>query len=214
MNIIKSNAWAFLLWSTLAGTISFLFSSLLIDAMMSKYDLMIVELVLSGGIGALLFGILLLNKHMIKKIMLAGFLAVPIGFFGAFGLAGAMDLLLSLLGVNAESLNTAGIGNNIGIIVMGMVCGAIFGAVLYGRKAIFLFTVVSGAVSFPFGLLVRLFNMNYQLRTKIAITLSFLGPIDLNYLTIITSFGVGIGLSIGLYNMLKNRDYYAEENKF
>lgn len=49
MNIIKSNAWAFLLWSTLAGTISFLFSSLLIDAMMSKYDLMIVELVLSGG---------------------------------------------------------------------------------------------------------------------------------------------------------------------
>lgn len=115
MSKLKKNALAFLLWSTLAGTISFFIISVLIAVMMSHVDLVIFDTIFAGGIGGLLLGIFLLKQFQIRKMVLAGFIAVPIGFWSAFILAGGVDLLFSLIGVNSENPNISGIGNIIGI---------------------------------------------------------------------------------------------------
>lgn len=199
MSKFKKSAFAFLLWSTLAGTISFFISSVLIDVVMLHIDFVIFDTIFAGGIGGLLLGIFLLKQLQLRKMVLAGFIAVPFGFWGAFILAGGVELLFSLIGVNARDSNIHAIGNIIGIIFMGLLCGAIFGAIIYGHKSIWLFSVVCGAISFPFGILVGLFNSGHPIKAMIENLLDVFGPIDLNFLAIITSFGIGIGLSIGLY---------------
>lgn len=205
MSEIRKNAWVFLIWSTLAGTTSFFISAGIIAMLLLPFDLPIIDTILVGGIGGLLLGIFLFKRHKIQKIMLAGFIAVPVGFWGAFILAGGADLLFSLIGVNTENPNIYNIENIIGIIFMGIICGAIFGAIIYGRKAIRVFSAVCGVVSFPFGILVGLFNSGHPIKATIENLLAFLGPIDLNSLAIITSFGIGIGLSIGLFSMLNQK---------
>lgn len=197
---IRKNAWIFLICSTLAATISFFVSSALMAVVMTHVDFVIFDTVFAGGIGGLLLGIFLMKRYKIRKMMLAGFFAVPIGFWGAFILVGGVDLLFSLIGVNSENPNIYGIGNIIGIILMGLICGAIFGAKIYGRKAIWLYSVVCGIVAFPFGVLVGLFNAEHPIKATFENLLAVLGPINLNFLAIITSFGVGVGLSIGLFN--------------
>jgi len=110
--------------------------------------------------------------------------------------------LFTLIGENADNPNINGIVNVIGIVFMGLLCGAIFGAIIYGRKSIGLFSAVGGLISFPFGLLVGLFNSGHPIKAILENQLAVLGSIDLNFLAIITSFGIGIGLSMGLYEML------------
>lgn len=202
---IRKNAWVFLLWSTLAGTISFFIAGVIGCIILLCLDNSILETIIAGGLGGLLLGISLGKPKMIGKMALAGLVAIPVGFWSAFILAGGVDLLLSLIGVNTESPSIYNIGNIIGIIVMGIICGAIFGAILNGRKAIWIFSAVGGIVSFPFGILVGLFNAGQPIKATFENLLAVFGSIDLNLLVIITSFGVGIGLSIGLFSMLKQR---------
>lgn len=202
----RKNDWVFLLWSTLAGTISFFISASIIAMLLSPVDFAIIDTILAGGIGGLFLGIFLIKQHKIRKIMLAGFIAVPVGFWGAFILAGGADLLFSLIGVNTENPNIYNIENIIGIIFMGIICGAISGTIIYGRKAIGLFSAVCGVVSFPFGILVGFFNSEHLIKATFENLFAVLGPIDLNFLAIITSFGIGIGLSIGLFSMLNKKN--------
>lgn len=200
---IRKNAWVFLLWSTFTATISFFASAVITSVVLAPLDFAIIDTILAGGIGGLFLGIFLMNYHEIPKIVLAGLIAVPIGFWGAFILAGGADLLLSLIAVSIENPNIYNIENIIGIIFMGIICGGISGAIIYGRKAIWMFSAVCGIVSFPFGILVGLFNAGHQIKATFENLLAVIGPIDLNFLAIITSFGIGIGLSISLFSMLK-----------
>lgn len=202
MSEIKQNGILFILWSTIAGKISFLISSVLIAMVMARVDIAILDTIFAGGIGGLLLGIFLHKHHKIGKMTLAGTIAVPVGFWAAFILAGGMDLIFTLIGENADNPNINGIVNVIGIVFMGLLCGAIFGAIIYGRKSIGLFSAVGGLISFPFGLLVGLFNSGHPIKAMLENQLAVLGSIDLNFLAIITSFGIGIGLSMGLYEML------------
>lgn len=137
--------------------------------------------------------------------MLAGFIAIPIGFWSAFILAGVVDLLFLLFGVNPEDLNICGIANIIEITLQGLICGAIFGGIIYGRKSIRVFSVICGMVSLPFGILVSLFNSGHPIKATLENLLGVFGILDLNFLAIMMSFGIGIGLSIGLFSMLKQK---------
>jgi hypothetical protein len=208
MSKSNKNALVFLLWSTLSGTISFFVSSALLAVLMLQIDLMLVGIILAGGIGGLLLAFSLFRKIQIRRIFLAGLFAVPIGFYSAFILAGGVDLLLPLIGIKSNSPSIYNISNIVGIVIMGLICGAICGAIIYGRKGIWLFSAVCSVVSLPFGILVGLFNANHPIKAKIEDLLAFLGPVDLNFLAIVTSLGVGIGLSIGLYNMLNSKKSY------
>lgn len=204
MSEIKKNGLVFLLWSTFAGTISFFISAGIIDMLLFPVDFVIIDTIFVGGIGGLLLGIFLLKQQRIRKMMLAGFIAVPIGFWGAFILAGGVDLLFSLIGVNSEDPKIYGIANIIGIAFQGLLCGAIYGGILYGRKSIRVFSVICGMVSLPFGILVGLFNSGHPIKAMLGNILNAFGILDLNFLAIISSFGIGIGLSIGIYEKLNS----------
>ncbi|MFB0918251.1 MAG: hypothetical protein QMB63_04175, partial [Clostridiaceae bacterium] len=131
--------------------------------------------------------------------------SLPIGFLSAFILAEGFSVLLGGLVSGGSGSAFSGIMNTIAIILMGVLCGAIFGWVYYGRKSIYMFAMASGIVSIPFGLLIEAFNNDQPIRGMIANALTFIGAPDLNMLAIVTSVGMGIGLSIGLYR-LKNPD--------
>lgn len=206
MSEIRKNAWIFLLWSTLAGTISFFLSSALMAVVMTHVDFVIFGTIFAGGIGGLLLGICLGKPKMIGKMALAGLVAIPVGFWSSFISA---EALFSIPFIHTFFENPH-IPDIIAIIFMGIICGAIFGAIIYGRKAIWMFSVVCGVVSFPFGVLVGLFNAGHPIRATFENLLVVFGPVDLNFLAIITSFGVGIGLSIGLFNVLKQKGWEKE----
>lgn len=195
----------YLLWALLSGKLSFFISGVIACTILLHLNTYILETIISGGLAGLLLAVFLGMFKMIGKMTLAGLASVPVGFWSAFILAGGVDLLLSLIGVNTRNLNIYNIENIIGIIFMGIICGAIFGAIAYGRKSIWMFSAVCGMVSFLFGILVSFFNSGHPIKASFENLFAVLGPIDLNFLAIITSFGIGIGLSIGLFSMLKQK---------
>jgi hypothetical protein len=201
MSEIRKKAWAFLLWSTLAGTISFFIAGVIGCIILLRLDNYILETIIAGGLGGLLLSVFLGKLKTIGKITLASLVAVPIAFWTSFILAEGL-FSIPFIHTFFENPNVPDI---IAIIFMGIICGAIFGAIIYGRKTIWIFSAVCGIVSLPFGMLVGLFNAWHPIKATFENLLAVFGPIDLNFLTIITSFGVGVGLSIGLFNMLKQK---------
>lgn len=199
MSEIKNSKIVYILWSTLSGTISFLISGIIACVILLLLDTYILETIIAGGIGGVLLGIFLRKRQMIGKMTIAGFIAVPVGFWTSFVLG---EALFSIPFIHACFANP-NIPDIIAIIFMGILCGAVFGVILYGRKSIWLFSVVCGIISFPFGLLVAGMNSGHYIKTWLENLLKVFGKIDLNLLAIIISLGIGIGLSIGLYEMLK-----------
>lgn len=201
MDKINTSKITYILWSTLSGTISFFISGVIVCITQLHLDIVIFDTIIAGGIGGLLLGILLRKSQKISKVTIAGFIAVPIGFWTSFILG---EAFFSIPFIHACFANP-NIPDIIAIIFMGILCGAVFGAIVYGRKAVWLFSAVGGAVSFPFGLLVAALNSGYYIKTWLENMLAIFGKIDLNLLAIVMSLGIGIGLSIGLFSMLKQR---------
>ena len=143
---------------------------------------------------------------MIGRMTIAGLIAVPIGLLGSFalfeGLVGGFGLLFPSVAAYFENSSIADI---IAIILMGIVFGVIFGAIAYGRKSIRLFSAACGAVLIPIGLLVGSMNSGQWIKVWLENLFHIFGKIDLDFLMIITGFGIGVGLSVGLYSMIKQR---------
>jgi hypothetical protein len=139
-------------------------------------------------------------RQKIRRMAIAGIIAMPIGIIISFFLVEGFGALLPSIGAYFENSTIPDI---IAIILMGITFGAVFGSMIYGRKSIWLFSVVCGTVSIPFGLLVGAMNSGYWIKAWLENLLGVFGKVDLNFLAIIISLGIGIGLSIGLYNMLK-----------
>ena len=198
---IKKSKAAYLFWSLISGTLSFFVSGVIACIILLRLDTYILETIIAGGLAGLLLGIFLGRLKMIGKMTLAGLVAIPVGFWASFSLAEAIFSIPFIHGF-FENPNTPDI---IGITFMGILCGAIFGAIVYGRKSIQLFSVVCGASSIPFGLLVGAMNSGHWIKIWLIKLHYVCGIIDLNFLAMFIEFGVGIGLSIGLYSMFKKR---------
>lgn len=199
MNEMKKSKSVYLLWAGASGTVSFFIAGITGCIILLRLDNSIFESIIAGALGGLLLGFFLGKLKMIGKMALAGLIAVPVGFWSAFILA---EALFSIPFINAFSKNPQ-VANIIAITFMGIIYGGIFGAIIYGRKAVWIFSAVCGMVSCPFGILVGFFNSGHPIKVTFENLLAVFGPIDLNFLAIITSFGVGIGLSNGLFCMLK-----------
>ena len=106
----------------------------------------------------------------------------------------------------SSSFENSNISDIIAIILMGVVFGAIFGAIVYGRISIRLFSLVCGLASIPFGFLVGAMNSGHWMKIWLQNVFKIFGEIDINFLVIMIEFGIGAGLSIGLFNMLTRRD--------
>lgn len=181
----------------LLGMASFLVSGVIASIVILFLDNYILATIIAGGIGGFLLGILLRMHQKIKRMAIAGIIAVPIGLIISFFLVEGFGSLFPSIGAYFENSNIPDIS---AIILIGITFGAVFGLIIYGRKSIWLFSVICGTISIPSALLVGAMNSGYGINVWLVNLLDVLGKIDLNFLSIIFSLGIGIGLSIGIYN--------------
>ena len=85
--------------------------------------------------------------------------------------------------------------------MIALIYGLIVGLVGYGKKAMWLFALISALVAIPFGMLVVFLNTSSDIQEFLTSINDILGQFDLNFLSISIALGVGLGLSNGLYNM-------------
>lgn len=206
MSKICNSKIACVIWSLILEKISFLISGVMACIVILRLNNYILGAIIAGGVGGLLFGLLHWKHKMIGRMTITGLIAVPIGLLGSFalveGLVGGFGLLFPSVAAYFENSSIADI---IAIILMGIIFGVIFGATAYGRKSIRLFSAACGAVSIPIGFLVGSMNSGYWVKVWLENLFHIFGKIDLNFLMIITGFGIGLGLSMGLYSMAKQR---------
>ncbi|MPN08333.1 hypothetical protein SDC9_155615 [bioreactor metagenome] len=186
----------------LLGTASFIVSGVMACIVISLFDNYILATIIAGGIGELLLGLFLRMRQKISRMAIAGIVGMPVGLIISFLLAGGFGSLFSLMDMRFEN---SAIPDISAIILMGIIFGAVVGSIIYGRKSIWLFSVVCGAAAIPSGLLVAVMNSGGYLKIWLDNLLDAFGKIDLNFLAITISLGIGMGLSIGLYNILKQK---------
>lgn len=199
MSKINTSKITYILWSMLLGMASFLISGVIACIVILLLDNYILATIIAGGAGGLLLGLFLQMRQKIIRLVIAGIIAMPVGLIISFLIVEGFGSLFPSIGAYFEN---SSIPDIIAIILMGITFGAVFGSMIYGRKSIWLFSVVCGTVSIPFGLLVGAMNSGCWIKVYLENLLEVFGKIDLNFLAIIISLGIGIGLSIGLYNIL------------
>lgn len=194
------------IWSLIMGKVSFLISSVIACTLMLHFSNYILGTLLSGVIGGLLLGAFHFRQKMIGRMAIAGMIATPIGMLGVFvlleGLAYGLEFLIPSF---AESLDNAGLSDVIAIILMGAAAGAVFGALVYGRKSVLLFSASCAAVSIVSGFMVRALNLGYGIKAWLERVFQIFGQIDLNFVTIHSGLGLGLGFGIGLYTIAMRR---------
>lgn len=206
MSKIKNSVVLSVIWSLILGNVSFLISGVIACIIILKTDNYILGNVGAGGIGGLILGLFHWKYKMVGKMTIASIIAVPVGLLGSFmvaeGIVGGLEFLFPSF---YEYFGKTGIADVIAIIFMGVFFGLIFGAIVYGRKSIVLFPIICGAVSIPCALLVRAMNLGNPVKALLGNLFQIFGKIDFNLLVIIAGFGAGIGLSIGLLNVLEQK---------
>ena len=184
--------------SVVVGLLAFTMSGLMACYVIWKLNNYIIATLITGGLGALLFSVLLMLKDKIVKMTIAGFFAMLIGLFLSFGIIEGIVYILPKVGIFFEGSIIPDIA---AIAVIALIYGLIVGLAGYGKKAMWLFALISALVAIPFGMLVVFLNSSSDIQEFLTSINDILGQFDLNFLSISIALGVGLGLSNGLYNM-------------
>ena len=195
---MKNNKIVYLLMSVVVGLLAFTMSGLMACYVIWKLNNYIIATLITGGLGALLFSVLLMLKDKIVKMTIAGFFAMLIGLFLSFGIIEGIVYILPKVGIFFEGSIIPDIA---AIAVIAWIYGLIVGLAGYGKKAMWLFALISALVAIPFGMLVVFLNTSSDIQEFLTSINDILGQFDLNFLSISIALGVGLGLSNGLYNM-------------
>ena len=195
---MKNNKMVYLLMSLIVGLLAFTMSGLVACYVIWKLNNYIIATLITGGLGALLFSVLLMLKDKIVKMTIAGFFAMLIGLFLSFGIIEGIVYILPKVGIFFEGSIIPDIA---AIAVIALIYGLIVGLAGYGKKAMWLFALISALVAIPFGMLVVFLNTSSDIQEFLTSINDILGQFDLNFLSISIALGVGLGLSNGLYNM-------------
>ena len=195
---MKNNKIVYLLMSVVVGLLAFTMSGLMACYVIWKLNNYIIATLITGGLGALLFSVLLMLKDKIVKMTIAGFFAMLIGLFLSFGIIEGIVYILPKVGIFFEGSIIPDIA---AIAVIALIYGLIVGLAGYGKKAMWLFALISALVAIPFGMLVVFLNSSSDIQEFLTSINDILGQFDLNFLSISIALGVGLGLSNGLYNM-------------
>lgn len=198
MSKINTSKITNILFLMLLGMSSFLISGVIACIIILTIDNYILATIIAGGIGGLFLGLFLRMRQKIGRMVIAGIIGMPIGLIISFLIVEVIGSLFPSIGVYFEN---SAIPDISAIILMAIIFGAIFGAIVFGRKSILLFSIIFGTVSFPFGLLVGAMNSGHWIKVWLENLLEGFGMIDLNFLAITISLGIGASLSIGLYNI-------------
>lgn len=207
MSKINNSKIIYVIWSLILGKVSFLISGVIACVIILRLDNYILGTIIAGVIGGLILGLFNWKQKLISRMTIAGLISVPIGLLGSFilveGLVGGFGLLFPSVAIYFENSNIVDI---IAIILMGIVFGVVFGAVVYGHKSLRLFSAVCGVAAIPFAILVGAMNSGHWIKVWLENLLKVFGKIDLNFLIIVLELGIGAGISIGLFNVLKQKN--------
>lgn len=193
MSMNKKLQFLTVLYSGISGAISFFISGLLATILIIITDQYLLAIPLSGLLGGLLLAIFNRNWKSIGRFMLAGVIAVSVGFLGTFIIC---EGIFSLIGMLTDVFSGR-LENIISIGLMGVVFGIIFSLIVYGKKALILFAVVCGIIELQCIYLSETIYLIKPLENLI----SKYGLVDINLLFIVLGFGIGAGVSIGLFKI-------------
>lgn len=202
MSEINKSRESHVILSVLLGMVSFLISGVIAGIVIQRLDNYILATIIAGGIGGLLTGIFLGMGNRTFRMALAGLIGMPIALLGSFLLIEVLGALMMAMGLNFEDSPLPDISV---AVLMGIVFGAVVASMIYGRKSVPLFALVGGIVSMPFGWLITAMNSGSIETDPLENLFGVFGRIDLNFLAMAVSLGIGIGLSIGLYHRVNER---------
>ena len=170
------------LYTTIIGTLSFLLIAFLMGLLgtVIGFDLNILPLLVAGVLAPLILLSVLNIKEKIWFNLLISAITLVVAFIIAF-------LLGYLIAAIAPGGENSILVNAVAILVMNGIYGMVMGTMLYGKDATRFFLAVTSLAGLFLGIIFTLTG-----------DFKIIG-IDFSYLYIITSFGVTIGLAIGLY---------------
>ena len=195
---MKTNKLAYLLWSMIAGLISFLISGLISCYIIAYLNNYILATIVSGGLGSVIFSILLMLKDKIIKLGFAGMIAMPVGLFVSFGLIEGVAFVFPSL---SNLFEGSVLPDVFAVVLLAFVYALIVSLIAYGKKEMLLFALTSEIIAIGFGFMVVALNLNEEINEIVILLLPFLSSLDLNFLTISIGLGTGLGLSHGIYSL-------------
>ena len=189
--------------SSLKGLAAFLISGLVSSVVILRTNNYVIGMMISGGLGALLYGLSMKAGSKLLNMTLVGAISMPVGLIITFGLFEGVGALLSMV---YDVFGTSGIPDGLVIMMIVGIFGVSVGASLYGRKAIRWFFGICAISAIPFGALVMALNKGAPIKEGLEKLFRMIGPIDLNALAIALALGLGLGLSVGTFSQLKQKD--------
>lgn len=199
---MKNNKVSYLLLSLIIGLLAFTISGLTACYAIWKINNYIIATLITGGLGALLFSVLLMLKDKIIKMTIAGLFAMLFGLFLSFGIIEGIVFILPKVGIFFEGSIIPDIA---AIALIALIYGLLVGLAGYGKKAMWLFALIFAVVATPFGFLVALLNTSSDIQMVLIKIGGIFAYFDLNFLSISIALGAGLGISNGLYNMIDRK---------
>lgn len=169
----------------------------------NNIDLLLFRFLITSGLGALLLALFLQMRPKIRMVI-AGVVAWLVGVI----LGIEVGTFLIRLPISFFDFYPApGFGDGYCVILMGAIIGGILGGIVFGKKSILLFSFVCGIVAIPFALIneTMMPGTVSSAEAWLKHTLSIFGDVDIYFLVINFAFGIGAGLSIGLYRLLSSK---------
>lgn len=175
--------------SAIKGLIAFAIASALASVMILQYDNYFSAAILTGGLGALLLSLLMINlKPVFWKMALAGSLGMPVGLLFSFLIVGGIGDLIPALGNLFENTPVPDI---VAVVMMSAIYGMFIGGINFGKRAIGRFAIICGLIAVPAGWLVSVFNAG-----GLKSVTNLFGKVDMNFVTIMLFIGIGVGVAI------------------
>jgi hypothetical protein len=192
--------------SLLFGMVSFTTSGIIACIVTTRLDFLggILYPVIAYGLGGLLLALSLGMSKKTGRMVLAGIAAWTVSL-----LAGSIpvDFIVSIYRMITDFCPYPGFDDGYFIISMGVIFGAVFGAIAFGRKTTLLFSMVCVTVSIPFGLLLdKAMQAGNWIKAWLEHYYAIIGEVNIYLLILSLSFGIGTGLSVGIHKMLIKRD--------
>ncbi len=186
-----------------AGLLSFFVSGVIACVVIGLTDNYIFATIITGGLGSFLLGFLIrsIRKNLFRTTIVGALsmpLALAVGFFLVEG-AGA------LLPQMANKIESIGMDNIIAIILIASIFGTIMGIVIYGIYSIRVFLPICAIAGIPAGALVIALNGSWRSSATYNAIMETFWQVDLNFLSMAIFMGIGMGVSVGIYNRIKQK---------
>lgn len=183
--------------SLIYGKLAFLISGILGGILILYESNYLLAMVVTGAIGCALLSVFLKFTDKMLVMTMVGGAVMPLGLMLSFGIVEGSGAIFPWL---AKLLDHTWIPDILAIVLLCFFFGIATGTVIYGKKAVLRFAVITALVGIPFGTLIAVLNLLFYGYGPYSDGLKYVGNFDINFLAMALAIGVGLGLSIGVTN--------------